>query len=65
MTTSPEARSIALTLPQVNVTSPYFGKSMFASYTLCFKSSSMSNLFPCFILHNALFLRKRYIRIHV
>ena len=41
ITTSPFSRSIPETFPHVNVTSPYLGKSIFASYTCSFSSSSI------------------------
>ena len=41
ITSSPFSRSIPETFPHVNVTSPYLGKSIFASYTCSFSSSSI------------------------
>src|SRR5690606_20247903 len=50
----PLSRSMPLTFPQVNVTSPYLGSSRFASSTCCFKSFSnliqpLSTLVPQFV----------------
>ena len=58
MTNSPDSRSIPLTFPHVNVTSPCFGSSIFASYTSFFNCSSIAIisfsycfyfLFVCFV----------------
>src|SRR4030042_6679383 len=45
ITTRPCLRSIPLTLPHVNMTSPCFKSSRLASHTFCFSSSSINVIF--------------------